>query len=51
MENCFDQLENPLTLFNTGAKRQSFFEEKWKIVEPVEVLGLRFYIRRDRRSL
>ena len=45
MENSFDQLENPFTFFNTGAKRQRF-EEKWEIVEPVEyVLGVRFDVR------
>ena len=49
LENSFDLLENPFTSFNTGSKRQRFFEEKWEIVEPVEyVLGVRFDVRRCR---
>lgn len=51
VKNCFDQLENPFSVLNTGAKRQKFFEEKWEIVEPVEyVLGVRFDVRRDRTT-
>jgi len=43
VEECFQQLENPFSLLNTEAKRQKHFENKWKIVEPVEyVLGVHY---------
>lgn len=51
VEDCFEQLENPFSHLNTESKRMRHFEEKWKIVEPVEyVLGVRFDTRRDRTS-
>lgn len=52
VEKCFDSLENPFSCLNTESKRMRHFEEKWKIVEPVEhVLGVRFDVRRDKTSL
>lgn len=49
IEDCFDQLENPFSCINTESKRTKHFEEKWKIVEPVEyTLGVRFDMCRDK---
>ena len=51
LDSCFEQLQNPFSVLNTGAKRQKFFKEKWEIVEPVEyVLGVRFDVCRDRTT-
>lgn len=51
VEDCFDQLENPFSCLNTESKRTKHFEEKWKIVEPVEhILGVRFDMRRDKTT-
>lgn len=49
IEQSFEQLENPFTSLNSESKRNSYFEQKWKTVEPVEkVLGVRFENRRNR---
>lgn len=49
--DCFDQLENPFSCLITKSKRMKHFEEKWKIVEPVEhILVVRFDVRRDRTT-
>lgn len=51
VEDCFDQLQNPFSCLNTESKRMRHFQEKWKIVEPVEhILGVRFDTRRDRTT-
>ncbi|XP_026018914.1 uncharacterized protein LOC113019411 [Astatotilapia calliptera] len=51
VEDCFDQLENPFSCLNTESKRIRYFEQKWKIVEPIEhVLGVRFDVRKDRTT-
>ncbi|XP_042070926.1 uncharacterized protein LOC106632482 [Haplochromis burtoni] len=51
VEDCFDQLENPFSCLNTESKRIRHFEQKWKIVEPIEhVLGVRFDVRKDRTT-
>lgn len=51
IEDCFDQLENPFSCLNTESKRTKHFEEKWKIVEPVEyILGVRFDMCRDKTT-
>lgn len=51
-EDCFDQLKNPFSCLNTESKRTKHFEEKWKIVEPVEcILGVQFDMCRDKTSL
>lgn len=51
VEDCFHQLENPFSCLNTESKRTKHFEEKWKIVEPVEhILGVRFDMRRDKTT-
>lgn len=51
VERCFRSIENPLTNFNTEAKRQRYYADKWKIVQPVEhVLGVRFDVRLDKTT-
>lgn len=47
----FDKLENPFAGLNTEWKRNKYFNEKWGVVEPVEViLGVRFDNRRNTKS-
>lgn len=51
IEQTFKTLENPFTALNTEFKRNAYFEQKWKTVEPVEkVLGVRFENRRNRST-
>ena len=51
IEQTFKTLENPFTALNTETKRNAYFEQKWKTVEPVEkVLGVRFENRRNRST-
>lgn len=51
VEACFDKLDNPFTDLNTQRKRQTFFEKKWELVDPVEyVLGVRFDVRKDKTT-
>lgn len=51
VEDCFDQLENTFSCLNTESKRTKYFEERWKIVEPVEhILGVRFDMCRDKTT-
>ncbi len=43
--------ENPFTSFNSKAKREKFFSERWGIVQPLEiVLGIRYDNRRNKRT-
>ena len=51
LEKTFKTLENPFTALNTESKRNAYFEQKWKTVEPVEkVLGVRLENRRNRST-
>lgn len=51
IEQSFESLENSFTSLNTESKRNSYYEQKWKIVEPVEkVLGVRLENRRNRTT-
>ncbi len=43
--------ENPFASFNSKAKREKFFSERWGIVQPLEiVLGIRYDNRRNKRT-
>lgn len=49
IEQSFKKLENPFTSLNSETKRNKYFQQKWKTVEPVEkVLGVRFENRKNR---
>lgn len=51
IEQCFEKIENPFTSLNSESKRNAYFEQKWKMVEPVEkVLGIRFDNRRNKST-
>lgn len=51
VKECFENIENPFTHLNTETKRQRYFENKWKIVEPIEcVLGVRYDTRLDKTT-
>lgn len=42
IEQTFKTLENPFTALNTELKRNTYFQQKWKTVEPVEkVFGVK----------
>jgi len=46
-----ENFENPFVNFNTESKRMKYFNEKWGVVEPVEVmLGVRFDTRRNKQT-
>ena len=46
-----DTFENPFVSFNTETKRTRYFNEKWGVVEPVEImLGHRFDTRRNKQT-
>lgn len=36
IEQTFKTLKNSFTALNTESKRNAYFEQKWKTVEPVE---------------
>ena len=46
-----DKFENPFVSFNTETKRTRYFNEKWGVVEPVEImLGHRFDTRQNKKN-
>ncbi|KAK6313203.1 hypothetical protein J4Q44_G00165500 [Coregonus suidteri] len=43
VKDCFENFENPFASFNTETKRTKYFNQKWDVVKPVEVvLGIRY---------
>lgn len=51
LNECFENLENPFTDLNTEWKRNKYFNQKWGVVEPVEItMGIRYDSRRNQKS-
>ncbi len=51
VEDSLNSLDNSFSMFNSEAKRQKYYDEKWEIVEPEEyVLGVRLDVLRDRTT-
>ena len=49
IEQSFEIIENPISSLNSESKRNAYFEQKWRTVEPVrKVLGVKFENRRNR---
>lgn len=47
----FEKFENPFTNLNTEWKRNKYFNQKWGVVDPVEIiLGVRYDSRRNQKS-
>lgn len=47
VEESLAHFESPFSMFNTETKRTNYFNDKWGVVEPVEiVLGMRYDMRR-----
>ena len=46
-----DTFENPFVSFNTETRRTRYFNEKWGVFEPVEImLGHQFDTRRNKQT-
>lgn len=51
LEEGLENFENPFVSFNTETKRTKYFNEKWGVVEPLEImLGHRFDTRRNKQT-
>lgn len=51
INECFEKFENPFAHLNTEWKRNKYFNQKWGVVEPVEMtLGVRYDSRRNQKS-
>jgi hypothetical protein len=49
VKDSFENFENQFASFNSETKRTKYFNQKWVIVEPVEVvLGVRYDSRRNK---
>lgn len=50
-KNNLESFENPFVNFNTESKRLNYFNTKWGVVEPVDiVLGIQFDARRNKQE-
>lgn len=51
LEEGLENFENPFESFNTETKRTKYFNQKWGVVEPVEImLGHQFDTRRNKQT-
>lgn len=51
INESLEEFENPFTHLNTEWKRNQFFNQKWGVVEPIEIqLGVRYDNRRNQRT-
>lgn len=49
MEDCFNNLDNPLTHLSSEHKWKKYFKEKWAVVDPIEIkLGVKYDSRLNR---
>ncbi len=51
INECFENFESPFTDLNTQWKQNKYFNQKWGVVEPVEItLGKRYGSRWNQKS-
>lgn len=52
INESFKKIENSFTHLNTEWKQNKFFNQKWGVVEPIEIqLGVRYGNRRNQRTI